>query len=146
MMNEDKMLDKMLNEDIRWKQRFQNYKKTQATLKNAVELALSRELSDLENQGMIQCFEFTFELAWNVMKDYLEEQGVRDIVGSKGAIRHAFSNGLIEDGQIWMDMIKDRSLATHLYDESTAKNVVAAIIEKYYHHLDLLAKKMERLT
>jgi len=131
-----------MDEDIRWKQRFSNYKKAFATLKNAVELAASRELTDLEKQGMIQGFEFTFELAWNVMKDYLEEQGVTGIMGSKNAVRHAFNKDLIEDGQIWMDMIKDRNLAAHSYDEQTAEDLVAAIIKIYFNQFAVFAEKM----
>jgi nucleotidyltransferase substrate binding protein (TIGR01987 family) len=134
-----------MDEDIRWKQRFQNYKKALVTMKNAVELAASRELSDLEKQGMIQGFEFTFELAWNVMKDYLEEEGLTGIIGSKGAVRHAFNRGLIEDGQIWMDMIKDRNLAAHLYDEETANDLAVAIIDNYYWQLNTFAEKMSGL-
>ena len=72
-----------MDEDIRWKQRFANYKKALLTVKNAVALAAERDLSDLEKQGLIQGFEFTFELAWNVMKDYLEEQGITGIIGRK---------------------------------------------------------------
>jgi nucleotidyltransferase substrate binding protein (TIGR01987 family) len=134
-----------MDEDIRWKQRFQNYKKALLTMKNAVELASSRELSDLEKQGVIQGFEFTFELAWNVMKDYLEEQGITGITGSKNAVRHAFSNELIEDGQGWMDMIKDRNIASHKYDEKTANELVVEIIGTYYPLFTALAEKMKSL-
>ncbi|MDR2923712.1 MAG: nucleotidyltransferase substrate binding protein [Treponema sp.] len=129
-------------EDIRWKQRFQNYKKALAALKNAVELAANRGLTDLERQGMIQGFEFTFEMAWNVMKDYLEEQGITGIIGSKGAVRHAFNKGLIEDGQIWMDMIKGRNLATHSYDEEMAKELLKMIISSFYEQFRLFEEKM----
>ena len=134
-----------MDEDIRWKQRFQNYQKALVTLKNAVELAASRELTDLEKQGMIQGFEFTFELAWNVMKDYLEEQGIIGIIGSKNAARQAFNKGLIEDGQVWLDMIKDRNLTAHSYDEETAKKLIVAIINTYYYQFNLLAEKMNSL-
>ena len=134
-----------MEEDIRWKQRFQNYKKALVTIKNAVELAKSRELSDLEKQGLIQGFEFTFELAWNVMKDYLEEQGINDIIGSKNAIRHAFNKGIIEDGKVWMEMLKDRNLTSHSYDEETAKDLVIAIIESYHNQLSLLEGKLNTL-
>jgi len=134
-----------MDTDIRWKQRFRNYQKALATLKNAVELAAVRELTDLEKQGMIQGFEFTFEMAWNVIKDYLEEQGITGIIGSKGAIRHAFNNDLIEDGQVWLDMIKDRNLASHTYDEETANDLVTAIIDNYYHQFNVLAEKMSGL-
>lgn len=128
--------------DIRWKQRLQNYQKALASMRKAVELASLRELSDLEKQGLIQSFEFTFELAWNVMKDYLEEQGIPGIIGSKNAVRQAFSQGLITDGQIWMDMIQDRNLAAHSYDEDTANNINNRIIKDYYQQLAAFANTM----
>ena len=134
-----------MDEDIRWKQRFQNYKKALAALEIAVELAKKRELSNLEKQGTIQGFEFTFELAWNVMKDYLEEQGITGIIGSKGAVRHAFNKDLIADGQTWMDMIKDRNLASHIYDEKTAEDLFTAIVTVYYRQFKTLAEKMSSL-
>ena len=134
-----------MDEDIRWKQRFQNYKKAFATLKSAVELAEKRELSDLEKQGTIQGFVFTFELAWNVMKDYLEDQGITGIIGSKNAVRHAFNKGLIEDGQVWMDMINGRNLVSHSYDEETAEKLLKKIIENFYSHLAELVEKMSSL-
>ncbi|MDR2729299.1 MAG: nucleotidyltransferase substrate binding protein [Treponema sp.] len=133
------------DEDIRWKQRFHNYKKALITLKSAVELAASRELSDLEKQGMIQGFEFTFEIAWNVMKDYLEEQGITGIIGSKGAVRYAFNKDIIEDGQVWMDMIKDRNLASHSYYEKTAEDLAAAITGNYYNQFVAFAEKMNSM-
>jgi nucleotidyltransferase substrate binding protein (TIGR01987 family) len=134
-----------MDNDIRWKQRFQNYKKALLTVENAVELGKTRELTDLEKQGMIQGFEFTFEMAWNVMKDYLEEQGITGIIGSKGAVRHAFNKELIEDGQVWMDMIKDRNLASHSYDEKTAEDLILAITETYIFQYKKLAEKMSTL-
>jgi nucleotidyltransferase substrate binding protein (TIGR01987 family) len=91
---------------------------------------------------MIQGFEFTFEMAWNVMKDYLQEQGITGIVGSKGAIRQAFNAGLIADGQVWMDMVKDRNLAYHSYDEETAKDLIAGIMGGYYFQFTSLTEKM----
>jgi nucleotidyltransferase substrate binding protein (TIGR01987 family) len=132
-------------EDIRWKQRFYNYKKALDTLRSAVELAAVRDLTDLEKQGMIQGFEFTSEMAWNVMKDYLEEQGIIGIIGSKGAVRHALNKGLIEDGQIWMDMIRDRNLAAHTYDEKTADELTMAIIKNYYMQFTVLSEKMSNI-
>jgi len=134
-----------MDEDIRWKQRFQNYKKALLTLKNAVELSAERELTDLEKQGTVQGFEFTFELAWNVMKDYLEEQGVTGIIGSKNAIRHAFNKGIIDDGEVWMDMVKGRNLASHSYDEETAEKLRVKIIETFYSQFLTFEKKMNTL-
>ena len=134
-----------MEEDIRWKQRFQNYKKALITLKSAVELAAERKLTDLEKQGVIQGFEFTFELAWNVMKDYLEDQGITDIIGSKNAIRHAFNKGLIEDGEAWMDMVKGRNISSHSYDEETAEKLLKEIIEVFYNRFSAFAEKMNSM-
>ena len=89
----------MTTQDIRWIQRFSNYQRALLTLADATNLADTRVLSNLEQQGLIQGFEFTHELAWNVLKDYLEEQGFVSIIGSKNATREAFSNALIADGQ-----------------------------------------------
>ena len=130
------------NLDIRWKQRLQNYKKALITLENAVELGKIRELTDLEKQGMIQSFEFTFEMAWNVMKDYLEDQGITGIIGSKGAVRHAFSKELIEDGQVWMDMIESRNISSHSYDEIIAEKILEKITQIFYSQLKEFANKM----
>jgi nucleotidyltransferase substrate binding protein (TIGR01987 family) len=139
------MYNNKMSEDIRWKQRFQNYKKALITMKNAVTLADSRELSDLEKQGVIQGFEFTFELAWNVMKDYFEEQGILGINGSRDAVRQAFKSALIEDGQVWLDMIQDRNIASHSYDEETAKELVIEIINTYYPQFNGFMEKMKGL-
>jgi len=134
-----------MNEDIRWKQRLENYRKALVTVKSAVDLAASRDLSDLEKQGMIQGFEFSFELAWNVMKDYLEEQGINGIIGSKDAVKLAFNKGLIDEGQVWMDMIRDRNLAAHSYDEKTAQDIVTSIRGTHYSQPNKFAERMSSL-
>jgi len=135
-----------MDEDIRWKQRFQNYKKAFATLKSAVELAESRELTDLEKLGMIRCFDFAFKLAWNVMKDYLEWKGVAGIKGANGAVRQALNNSVIEEKSVWMGMVKDRSLAIYSYDESVVKELAAAIVDSYYYELNAFKDKMDGLA
>ncbi|MEQ6342868.1 MAG: nucleotidyltransferase substrate binding protein [Gammaproteobacteria bacterium] len=119
-------------QDIRWKQRFDNYLKAFQMLVEAVELARTRELSRLEQQGLSQGFEFTHELAWNVLKDYLEEQGFVGIIGSKNATREAFKNGLITDGEAWMDMIKARNLTSHTYNTEIAQSIVNNILARFY--------------
>jgi len=131
-----------MEEDIRWKQRFQNYKKALGTMESAVELVSSRELSNLEKQGVIQGFEFTFELAWNVMKDYLEEQGITGIIGSKNAVRQAFSKGLIDDGQVWIEMVESRNISSHSYDEEIAEMLQQKIINIFFGQLTTFAEKM----
>lgn len=118
--------------DIRWKQRFSNYQGALGQLAEAVALSKERPLSRLEQQGLIQAFEFTQELAWQVMKDYFEyQQGATSITGSRDAIREAFRMGLIEDGDGWMDTIKSRNRSSHTYDENTA-NALAEIISTRY--------------
>jgi nucleotidyltransferase substrate binding protein (TIGR01987 family) len=118
--------------DIRWKQRFSNYLKALQTLAEAAELAQHRELTKLEQQGLIQGFEFTHELAWNVLKDYLEEQGFVGIIGSKNASRQAFKNALIQDGEAWMDMIKARNLTSHTYNLDVAAGIASDILTRFY--------------
>jgi nucleotidyltransferase substrate binding protein (TIGR01987 family) len=104
-----------MKEDIRWKQRFQNYGKALMLLEEAVDAnrAADRELI---KAGIIQYFEFTHELAWKVMKDFLEYEGMTGIVGSRSATREAFNKGLIEEGQAWMDMLETRNITVHAYD------------------------------
>ncbi len=133
-------------EDIRWKQRFDNYLRAFQTLRRAVELARQRDLSELEQQGLVQGFEFTHELAWNVLKDYLEEQGVAGIIGSKNATRAAFKNGLIVDGEAWMEMIKSRNLSSHTYNPETAELIVENVLTRFYPAFEQMASKFTDLA
>jgi nucleotidyltransferase substrate binding protein (TIGR01987 family) len=126
------MSDDMKRQDVRWQQRFQNYRPALARLTAAVVLSRQRALSDLEQQGLIQAFEFTHELAWNVLKDYLEAQGFVDLIGSKNATRQAFKNGLLEDGEAWMDMIKARNLTSHTYKAEVAQEIVQGILGRFH--------------
>ena len=83
------------NHDIRWKQRFDNFQRAMHQLTLAIELKAQRPLSDLEQQGLIQGFQFTHELAWNVLKDYLEMEGIQGLVGSRSKVREAFKGALL---------------------------------------------------
>ncbi len=134
----------MKNQDIRWQQRFRNFKKALVQLHEALELARQRPLSRLEKQGVIQAFEFTHELAWNVLKDFLDDQGYQNIKGSKDATRAAFKIGLLEDGERWMAMIHSRNLSSRTYDEQTAESLVAAILNDYVPLFATLQNEMER--
>lgn len=131
-------------QDIRWKQRFDNYLNALQTLDEAAALAETRALSRLEQQGLIQSFEFTHELAWNVLKDYLTHQGIAGLIGSRDATRSAFQNGLIEDGEDWMQMISDRNLSSHTYDQSTAQAIADRILARYYPAFSRLAATFTR--
>ncbi len=104
-----------MEQDIRWKQRFSNYTKALQTLTDAVALSEQRALTQLEQQGVAHCFEFTHELAWNVLKDYLEEQGFVGLIGSKNATREAFKNALITASETWMDMLKARKTSSRAF-------------------------------
>jgi len=119
-------------QDIRWKQRFANYVKAMQCLAGAADLSKKRALSELEQQGLIQSFEFTHELAWNVLKDYLEYKGIVGLIGSKDATRSAFKNGLIDLGEDWMDMIKARNQTSHTYNHIISEQIVIDILKRFY--------------
>lgn len=120
-----------MNEDCRWLQRFSNCKMALGRLKAAVLLSQARALSELEEQGLIKAFEFTHELAWNVMKDYLAFQGHTAMTGSRDAIRLAFQVGLITDGEAWMDTIAGRNKSSHAYDAVSAQALIGKITASY---------------
>jgi len=125
-------LNAIKTEDVRWKQRFSNFRKALQALNDAVKLAKKRKLSALEEQGLIQSFEFTHELGWKVLKDYLEYQGVTGITGSRDAARAAFKSNLVKDGEIWMNMITDRNRSSHTYSGETAQEIAGRILEHYF--------------
>jgi nucleotidyltransferase substrate binding protein (TIGR01987 family) len=135
----------MSNQDIRWIQRFSNYRKAFAQLKEAVVLANERPLSKLEQQGLIQAFEFTHELAWNTLKDFLESRGAQTVYGSKDTTRAAFQSGLIENGEAWMDMIMSRNLTSHTYNEETAAKIIHAIQSAYFAEFEAIIARLEKL-
>lgn len=121
-----------MTHDIRWQQRFANYSKAMQNLGEAVALAAERPLSNLEQQGLIQAFEFTHELGWNVLKDFLEFKGITGLIGSRDASRSAFKNALVTDGEAWMDMIKARNQTAHTYNLDVANEVAQAILSRFY--------------
>ncbi len=121
-----------MTQDIRWQQRFANYGRAMQNLGEAVALATERPLSNLEQQGLIQAFEFTHELGWNVLKDFLEFKGITGLIGSRDASRSAFKNELVTDGQAWMDMIKARNQTSHTYNLDVANEVAHAILTRFY--------------
>ena len=134
-----------MNSDSRWIQRFDNYGRALQTLRNAAELATQRPLSELEQQGLIQGFEFTHELAWNLLKDFLEAQGIAGLIGSRDAIRTAFKNGLLEDGETWMEMIKARNLSSHTYQQDLAQRIATDILTRFYPAFVALELKMRSI-
>ncbi len=135
----------MTDHDIRWKQRFSNYLRAFDRLSQAVTLSQERALTDLEKQGLIQAFEFTHELAWNVMQDYFVYQGNTEISGARDATREAFSAGIIEDGDNWMEMIKSRNMSSHTYNEATETEISMKILTTYFELLIAFKDKMNSL-
>lgn len=133
-----------MSEDIRWQQRFDNFERSMKQLDAAFDIMEERELNDLEKQGVIQAFEYNYELAWNVIKDFYLYQGVTDIQGSRDAFRLAFERGLITDGDVWMDMIKKRQLSVHTYNEATSEKIITAIVDDYYYQLNELRKALRK--
>jgi nucleotidyltransferase substrate binding protein (TIGR01987 family) len=129
------------NKDIRWQQRFSNYLKALAQLNRYKE---KNELNDMERQGLIKAFELTFELAWNTMKDYLEHQGIQNLVGSRDAIRQSFSNNIITDGETWMNMIESRNNTSHTYNEETANEIANEVLIKYIPLFNTLGEKLSK--
>jgi nucleotidyltransferase substrate binding protein (TIGR01987 family) len=148
----------MSNEDIRWQQRFSNYLKAFSKLDEAIqklngEYAIQEDgtinddqfLDDIIKEGLIQRFEYTHELAWNVMKDFLEHAGNTSIFGSKDATKEAFAAGLLSNGDVWMDMIKSRNKTSHTYNEATADEIFLKIVRDYHSELKQFKDRMEEL-
>lgn len=131
--------------DVRWRQRFQSFRKAFAQLLAAARLANERALSELEQQGLIQAFEFTHELAWNTLKDFLESRGATALYGSKDATREAFARGLIANGDEWMAMIQARNRSSHTYNEKTANEIAAAVRATFVREFELLQTKLAEL-
>ena len=128
------------NKDIRWKQRFENYRKAQTFLQESLK---KETLSELEKAGIVQAFEFSFELAWKTMKDYLNEKGVEALY-PREVIKQAFKHGLIADGELWMDMLDSRNLMSHTYKETDSDFVFNEIRIKYSEALHQLSQTLKK--
>lgn len=118
-----------MQKDIRWQQRFSNYKKAFAQLKRFIDKG---DLSELEKQGLVKAFEYTYELSWNTLKDFLEYQGKSGLIGSRDVFREAFKENIIVDGEEWMDMLKSRNLTIHTYNEETADEITDKVFNSYF--------------
>ena len=132
----------MGGDDIRWIQRLASFTKALEQLTRFIDKG---RLNELERQGLIQSFEYNYELAWNAIKDFYENQGEVGIQGSRDAIRLAFKRGLIQDGDAWMDMIKSRTLTAHTYNEEIAEEIANAVFNIYYPEFVKLQKKLKEL-
>ncbi len=121
----------MEQHDIRWKQRFQNFEKTLSYLDHALNI---QKPDVTQRAGIVQFFELSYELAWKVLKDYLEDQGFTDIATPRAVIKKSYEIGLISNGHQWLQLLDDRNLTSHTYDESKALEV-DRLIRQYYHPL-----------
>jgi nucleotidyltransferase substrate binding protein (TIGR01987 family) len=130
-----------MQQDIRWRQRLNNFKKAYIQLKEAVNMD---NYSDLEREGLIQRFEYTFELSWNTLKDLLENQGYTGIIGSKDTLRLAFERGLITDGETWMEMVESRIKTSHTYQKETAEKIADLVKNKYFILIQALLNRLEK--
>ena len=109
-------------------------------------LASQRKLSNLEEQGLIQAFEFTHELAWNTLKDFLESRGASPVIdGSRDATREAFVVGLLTDGEVWMNMIAHRNEWSHTYNQQTADAIAQAILTRYVAEFEIFQDRFSEL-
>lgn len=132
-----------MTEDIRWIQRLNNWNRALAQLSRFME---RETLNELEEQGLIQSFEYNHELAWKTQKDFLEDQGYEDLFGSKNVARKAFEVGLVSDGQVWLDMIKSRNLSSHTYNEEITRKIITSITDAYFDSFCELNKKLNQLA
>lgn len=115
-------------QDVRWQQRFSNYRKALERLEDFIQ---PPALNEREKQGLIKAFEYTYELAWNTLRDLLRSQGNASLLGARDSLREAFRLGLIEEGETWMLMIQDRNLTSHTYNRSTADAIASQIVACY---------------
>jgi len=120
-----------MNSDIRWKQRFQNFARAYLLLNEALKDG-PETLSPLEKEGVIQRFEYSFELAWKTTKDYLFESGlIINPITPRQVLKEAFGAGVICDGQVWIDMLDHRNLLSHTYDDAVFAEAVRAVADRY---------------
>lgn len=131
----------------RWEQKLNSYRKALGRLAEVVNVMKARQLNDFEADGLIQRFEFTFELAWKLMKSYADYQGIdKEIMGSRDAIRWAFENKLIEDSDVWMERIKRRNDTSHNYDEDAAADVIVRVKDAYFQAFVCFYERMNNLS
>jgi len=122
-------------ESKRLKERLEDYKSALERLKESLDLEVS---SSVIIDGTIQRFEFTYELAWKVIKDYLEYQGVVETRSPRETFKEGFKLGIIDDGDAWIDMLQDRNLTTHTYSEKAAREIYLKIKDKHYDSMKKL--------
>ncbi|MDR1848065.1 MAG: nucleotidyltransferase substrate binding protein [Bacteroidales bacterium] len=133
-----------MDTDIRWLQRLNNFTKALNRIKEALKgVSSTAELSDLEKEGLIQRFEYTYELAWKTLKDLLEYKGYIDVKSPNEVLKQAFADGYIQNHDAWRLMHRARNLTSHIYDEQEVLNITEEISKVYIHLLEALNKKLQ---
>lgn len=117
-----------MEQDIRWQQRFSNFEKALLFLQAGCS---QKKWSQLEEAGIVQAFEFTFELAWKTLKDYLQQKGLKSNF-PRDVIKDAFQMAIIEDGTTWIKMLDKRNELSHTYNEAQAKKALYVIKDEYF--------------
>ena len=127
--------------DIRWKQRFSNLEKAYTQFKEAKDSF--DKLSVLEKEGLVQRYEYTFELSWKTLKDYLESQGIA-VNFPREVIKEAFQSELLQDGDVWMDMLEKRNLVAHTYDKSIFEQTLQLINNSFFSQIEFTYNKLSK--
>jgi nucleotidyltransferase substrate binding protein (TIGR01987 family) len=129
----------------RWNEKISDFNKAVNRLKEAIDESEKNPTLSTLKDGVIQRFEFTYELCWKLIKLYLETEGILEAKSPRSTFKEAFQYGLIEDGDLWIDMLKDRNLTSHVYDEEMSEEIYKKIKDKYFHALNnmnnILGKK-----
>jgi nucleotidyltransferase substrate binding protein (TIGR01987 family) len=133
----------IMSSDVRWKQRFKNFENAYNVLLRMMERKNATPNDEAVEMALVQAFEFTYELAWNTMKDYLEYEGFDNIAGSKQTIRTAFQAGLIENAEEWLNAVQKRNIASHTYDESVLEQSVIFVSNEYFPLATKLYNKLK---
>lgn len=135
------IMEKEMKKDIRWKQRFQNFERAFIFLNKSCKLEVYDEL---QSAGLIQSFEFTFELAWKTLKDYLQAQGL-EVQFPREVIKQAFAAQLIEAGSLWIEMLDKRNELTHTYNQEQSQRAIQTIRNKYFPPIEQVYQVMKKL-
>lgn len=129
----------------RWSEKIKDLENAVSRLDEAIKDSKKIELSTLKD-GVIQRFEFTLELSWKILKTYLVNEGIDCVNTPKSVIREAYKAGIIKNGEIWIEMIDDRNLTSHIYSQSMADDIYLRITKKYFKELELLFHYLKEMN
>ena len=129
----------------RWSEKIKDLENAVSRLDEAIKDSKKIELSTLKD-GVIQRFEFTLELSWKILKTYLVNEGIDCVNTPKSVVREAYKAGIIKNGEIWIEMIDDRNLTSHIYSQSMADDIYLRIIKKYFKELELLFHYLKEMN